>query len=70
MPKAFISDVDLTNSSLTIRKSFSVDVALNPNTGLGQLSSALSAGTNESFLPFDEERYVFMRPDGTTVALN
>ena len=21
------------------------------------------------FLPFDEERYVFMRPDGTTVAL-
>jgi hypothetical protein len=69
MPKAFISDVDLTNSSLTIRKSFSVDVALNPNTGLGQLSSALSAGTNESFLPFDEERYVFMRPDGTTVAL-
>jgi len=70
MPKAFISDVDLTNSSLTIRKSFSVDVALNPNTGLGQLSSALSAGTNESFLPFDEERYVFMRPDGTTVALS
>ena len=58
MPKAFISDVDLTNSSLTIRKSFSVDVALNPNSGLGQLSSALSAGINESFLPFDEERYV------------
>ena len=69
MPKAFISDVDLTNSSLTIRKSFDVDVALNPNTGLGQLSSALAAGTNESFLPFDEERYVFMRSDGTTVAL-
>ena len=42
---------------------------LNPNTGLGQMSSALAAGTNESFLPFDEERYVFMRPDGTTVAL-
>ena len=37
MPKAFISDVDLTNSSLTIRKQFTVDVALNPNTGLGQL---------------------------------
>ena len=69
MPKAFISDVDLTNSSLTIRKSFDVDVALNPNSGLGQLSSALAAGTNESFLPFDEERYVFMRSDGTTVAL-
>jgi hypothetical protein len=37
MPKPFISDVDLTNSSLTIRKSFSVDVAINPNTGLGQI---------------------------------
>ena len=69
MPKAFISDVDLTNSSLTIRKEYTVDVALNPNTQLGQLTSALAAGTNESFLPFDEERYVFMRSDGTTVAL-
>ena len=69
MPKAFISDVDLTNSTLTIRKSFDVDVSINPNTGLGQLSAALTAGLNEFFLPFDEERYVFMRSDGTTVAL-
>ena len=65
----FISNVDLTNSSITIRKSFNVDVAINPNTGLGQLTSALAADTNESFLPFDEERYVFMRSDGTTVSL-
>ena len=49
MPKAFISDVDLTNSSLTIRKEFNVDVALNPNTGLGQLSAALTAGMNLSY---------------------
>jgi len=69
MPKTFISDVDLTNSLLTIRKVFDVDVAINPNTGLGQLSAAVTAGVNESFLPFDEERYVFMRSDGTTVAL-
>ena len=59
MPKSFISNVDLTNSSITIRKSFDVDVAINPNT-IGQLTSALLvADTNESFLPFDEERYVF-----------
>jgi len=70
MPKSFISDVDLTNSSLTIRKSFTVNVSLNSNTGEGQLSSAVVAGPNETFLPFDEERYIFMRPDGTTVALN
>ena len=69
MPKSLISNVDLTNSSITIRKTFDVDVAINPNTGLGQLTSALAAGTNESFLPFDEERYVFMRSDGTTVSL-
>jgi len=69
MPKALISNVDLTDSTITIRKSFDVDVALNPNTGLGQLSAALAAGTNEIFLPFDEERYVFMRSDGTTIAL-
>ena len=70
LPKSFISDVDLSNSTITIRKQFTVDIALNSNTGLGQLSSALAAGTNETFLPFDEERYVVMRPDGTTVALN
>ena len=69
MPKAFISNVDLTSSTLTIRKIFDVDVVQNGNTGLGQLSSALAAGVNETFLPFDEERYVFMRSDGTTVAL-
>ena len=70
LPQAFVSDVDLSGSQITIRKQFTVDIALNSNTGLGQLSSALAAGTNETFLPFDEERYVVMRPDGTTVALN
>ena len=70
MPKTFISDVDLSSSTLTIRKQFSVNVSLNANTGLGQLSSAVTAGTNETFLPFDEERYVFMRSDGTTVSLS
>ena len=70
MPKAFISDVDLSSSTLTIRKQFTVNVTANSNTGEGQLSSAVTAGTNETFLPFDEERYVFMREDGTTVALS
>ena len=43
MPKAFISDVDLTDSTLTIRKKFDVDVVINPNTGLGQLSAEVVA---------------------------
>ena len=37
MPKTFISNVDLTNSTITIRKTFDVDVAINPNMGLGHL---------------------------------
>ena len=37
--------------------------------GLGQLSAEVVAGTNESFLPFDEERYIFMKADGSTVPL-
>ena len=65
MPKFFISDVDLTDASLTIRKTYtSVAIAG------GQLTNALSAGTNETFLPFDEERYFLMKGDGSTVALS
>jgi hypothetical protein len=51
LPKNNISSVDLTNSNLTIRKSFTVNISAN------ELSIPVSANTNESFLPFDEERY-------------
>ena len=64
MPKSLISDVDLTSAELTIRKQYSVDFVG------GQLSNALSAGVNETFLPYDEERYALARADGTTVALS
>jgi hypothetical protein len=30
---------------------------------------AIDAGTNETFLPFDEERYILIRSDGTTEVL-
>jgi hypothetical protein len=63
LPKENISDVDLTTSTLTIRKEFTVNIANN------QLSVALSAGTNETFLPFDEERYSLVRSDGSYEAL-
>jgi hypothetical protein len=59
LPKENISDVDLTNSSLTIRKSFTVNISS------GELSLPISAGTNETFLPFDEERYSLVRSDGS-----
>jgi hypothetical protein len=63
LPKNNISSVDLTNCSLTIRKSFTVNISGN------QLSIPVSAGTNETFLPFDEERYSLIRSDGTTEVL-
>ena len=63
LPKNNISNVDLTNANITIRKSFIVDIDSN------QLSSTVSAGTNEFFLPFDEERYSLIRSDGSTELL-
>ena len=63
LPKNNISSVDLTNAYLTIRKSFTVNISGN------QLSIPVSAGTNETFLPFDQERYSLIRSDGTTEVL-
>ena len=64
LPKTDIATVDLSDASLTIRKTFSVDITSN------QLSSQITAAANESFLPFDEERYALIRSDGTTEALS
>jgi hypothetical protein len=63
LPKNNISNVDLTNANLTIRKSFTVNISSN------ELSVPVSAGTNEFFLPFDEERYSLIRSDGSTELL-
>ena len=63
LPKNNISSVDLTNASLTIRKSYTVNILNN------QLSTAAVAGSNETFLPFDEERYSLIRSDGSTEVL-
>jgi hypothetical protein len=63
LPKNNISSVDLTNAVLSIRKSFTVNIASN------QLSAAVVAGTNETFLPFDGERYSLIRSDGSTELL-
>ena len=63
LAKANISNVDLTDASLTIRKTFTVNIASN------QLSTQIVAGTNETFLAFDEERYLLTRSDGGTETL-
>ena len=63
MPKQFISDVDLTDASLSIRKVYTVNIVG------GQLDNAIESEANETWLPFDEERYSLVRADGTTVRL-
>ena len=63
LPKNNISSVDLTDSYLIIRKTFNVNISNN------QLSTALDAGTNEAFLPFDEERYALIRSNGNVEIL-
>jgi hypothetical protein len=59
LPKPVVESVDLSTSSITIRKQDNVDIVD------GQLSLSISAGTNETFLPFDEERYTLVRSDGS-----
>ena len=63
LPKPNVAAVDLAETTFTIRKTFSVDIASN------QLSVAAAAGTNETFLPFDDERYTLIRSDGVTEEL-
>tara|TARA_R100001594_G_scaffold11834_3_gene26531 strand:- start:134 stop:8512 length:8379 start_codon:yes stop_codon:yes gene_type:complete len=63
LPKTSISNVDLTNASITIRKQYDVTIT-DGSTG------AVSSGSNEeTFLPFDEERYLLIRTDGTIETL-
>ena len=64
LPKQNISDVSLNDASLTIRKSYSVNISAN------QLTTPVVAGTNETFLPFDEERYSLITSDGQIQTLS
>ena len=65
MPKRFVSDVDLTSASITIRKTYDVQILKNQIT----TGTMPQAGDNETFLPFDEERYSLVRENGTTEPL-
>ena len=63
LPKSNVANVNLTDASITIRKTQLVNITNN------QLSAIVVAGENETFLPYDEERYALLRSDGTTEAL-
>jgi len=64
LPKDNVSNVDLTNSHITIRRQFDVTIASNT-------TGAVSSGdANQTFLPYDEEDYLLIRTDGTTEPLS
>ena len=65
LPKHNIATVDLTDATITIRKIFTVNIAGNQIDG----GTIPTVGENESFLPFDEERYSLTRSDGSTEPL-
>ncbi len=63
LPKKWIADVDLSGSSLTIRKEYSISITANA-------TNTISADTGETFLPFDEERYILITSTGVVEPLS
>ena len=63
LPKQNISDVNLEDSYIIIRKSKTVTI------GGNQLSTPVTVGVNETFEPYDEEAYSLIRSDGSTEVL-
>ena len=63
LPRKNISNVDLTDSTLIIRRQFDVTVA-NNSTG------AINSDPGEVFLPFDEERYSLINDAGEIQVLS
>ena len=61
-PKQNIAAVDLTDASLSIRKTFTIDIAANQIAGSSLITLTLPEG--ESYLPFTDERYTLTRSDG------
>ncbi len=65
LPKKNVSSVDLEGSSVIIRREFDVTISNNSSNTI-----SVEAGSNQVFLPFDEERYVLTRGDGSTEKLS
>ena len=63
LPKRYIQNVDLSDSSLVIRKQFDVTLADN-STGV------INSDPGEVFLPFDEERYSLVNDAGSLEVLS
>jgi uncharacterized protein YkvS len=65
LAKSNVSTVDLTDSQITIRREFDVNISSNSLTIPANIISS-----NEVFIPFDEELYVLTRNDGVVEPLS
>lgn len=63
LPNRNISSIDLTESSLTVRNQYNVTITANS-------TNTITAEADETFLPFDEERYVLITNSGVTESLS
>lgn len=62
LPKPNISSVDLSEAKITIRKQFVTNIVNNS-------TNPIDTDVDEVFLPFDEDRYILIRSDGSLEAL-
>ena len=62
LPRRNISEINLSSSQLTVKKQYDVNITSNS-------TNTVFAGANETFLPYDEERYVLTFLDGTVQPL-
>ena len=71
LPKKNVASADLTDSSLIVREQWdNVTITISSDgKGSTQTFQTSDKGTNLTFLPFDEERYVLTRSDGSTEPL-
>ena len=68
LPKKVVAAVDTTDSEISFRKRFDTEIIFDVSGGrITILPSDLDA--NETFLPFDEERYILINKNGETEAL-
>jgi hypothetical protein len=65
LSKEKVSSVDLSSSNLTIRRQYEVTIS----SGTVSIPASI-VSSDETFLPYDEERYVLIRDDGTIEALS
>ncbi len=70
-PKKNISDVDLTDANIIVRQAYNTTVSNESSlAGAPARTGSLSPLAGCTFLPFDEERYTVIRPNGGLEALS